>query len=130
MKEAVIQSLQNLRANKLRSVLTVLGVIIAVTSTLVVVAVVQGFSSYVSNFLQGLGTNTMWVIPEVPPMWDATVTKAEMLQGDIDEVEQSCSAVKPRAASSNCWVCHVSWPAKRSKRSINAPLEISTGAPK
>jgi len=90
----LLNAFEQLWANKLRSVLTVLGVIIAVTSTLVVVAVVQGFSSYVSNFLQGLGTNTMWVIPEVPPMWDATVTKAEMLQGDIDEVEQSCSAVK------------------------------------
>src|SRR5260221_1598989 len=90
----LLNAFEQLWANKLRSVLTVLVVIIAVTSTLVVVAVVQGFSSYVSNFLQGLGTNTMWVIPEVPPMWDATVTKAEMLQGDIDEVEQSCSAVK------------------------------------
>jgi putative ABC transport system permease protein len=89
-----LNACEQLWANKMRSVLTVLGVIIAVTSTLVVVAVVQGFSGYVSNFLQGLGTNTMWVVPEIPPMWDATVTRAEMVQADIDEVEQSCSAVK------------------------------------
>src|SRR5260221_9201074 len=93
----LLNAFEQLWANKLRSVLTVLGVIIAVTSTLVVVAVVQGFSSYVSNFLQGVGTNTMWVIPEVPPMWDATVSKAEMLQGDIAEVEQSFSGVKSLA---------------------------------
>jgi putative ABC transport system permease protein len=90
----VLNACEQLWANKLRSVLTVLGVIIAVTSTLVVVAVVQGFSGYVSTFLQGLGTNTMWVVPEIPPIWDATVTRAEMMQADLDDVEQSCSAVK------------------------------------
>jgi putative ABC transport system permease protein len=74
----ILNACEQVWANKLRSVLTVLGVIIAVTSTLVVVAVVQGFSNYVTGFLQGLGTNTMWVVPEMPPMWDATVTKAEM----------------------------------------------------
>jgi putative ABC transport system permease protein len=89
-----LNACEQLWANKMRSVLTVLGVIIAVTSTLVVVAVVQGFSGYVSNFLQGLGTNTMWVVPQIPQTFDRTVTRAEMVQGDIDEVSQSCPAVK------------------------------------
>ena len=39
----LLTALEQVWANKLRSVLTVLGVIIAVTSTIVVVAVVQGF---------------------------------------------------------------------------------------
>jgi putative ABC transport system permease protein len=94
----ILQNLFNaceqLWANKLRSVLTVLGVIIAVTSTLVVVAVVQGFSNYVSGFLQGLGTNTVWVVPRIPDPWDASVTKAELLDSDIEEVQQTASAVK------------------------------------
>src|SRR5258708_22045117 len=89
-----LNAVEQLWANKMRSVLTVLGVIIAVTSTLVVVSVVQGFSGYVTTFLQGLGTNTMWVVPEIPRTWDATTSKAEMLQGDIDEVSQSCTAIK------------------------------------
>jgi putative ABC transport system permease protein len=89
-----LNACEQLWANKMRSVLTVLGVIIAVTSTLVVVAVVQGFSGYVSNFLQRLGTNTMWVAPQIPQAFDRTVTRAEMVQGDIDEVSQSCPAVK------------------------------------
>jgi putative ABC transport system permease protein len=90
----IFNACEQLWANKLRSVLTVLGVIIAVTSTLVVVAVVQGFSSYVTNFLQGLGTNTMWVFPEIPHTFDATMTKADMVQADIEEVDQTCSAIK------------------------------------
>jgi putative ABC transport system permease protein len=89
----LITALEQLWANKLRSVLTVLGVIIAVMSTIVVVAVVQGFSGYVTTFLQGLGTNAMWVFPDVPDRYDAAPTKAELVRGDLDEVEQSCSAV-------------------------------------
>jgi putative ABC transport system permease protein len=89
----LLTALEQVWANKLRSVLTVLGVIIAVTSTIVVVAVVQGFSGYVTNFLQGLGTNAMWVFPERPPDYDTAPTKAELVRGDVEEVEQSCSAI-------------------------------------
>ena len=62
----VRSALEQLWANKMRSVLTVLGIIIAVTSTITVVSVVQGFTGYVSEFLQGLGTNAMWIWPERP----------------------------------------------------------------
>lgn len=59
-------ALEQIWANKLRSVLTVVGIVIAVTSTITVVSVVQGFTGYVSDFLQGLGTNAMWIWPERP----------------------------------------------------------------
>jgi putative ABC transport system permease protein len=62
----VRNALEQLWSNKLRSVLTVLGIIIAVASTITVVSVVQGFTGYVADFLQGLGTNAMWVWPERP----------------------------------------------------------------
>jgi putative ABC transport system permease protein len=89
----LITAVEQIWANKLRSVLTVLGVIIAVTSTIVVVAVVQGFSGYVTNFLQGLGTNAIWVVPERPPEYDTAPMRAEMVRADVEEVEQSCSAI-------------------------------------
>jgi putative ABC transport system permease protein len=94
----LLNAFEQLWANKLRSVLTVLGVVIAVTSTLVVTAIVEGFSSYVTTFLQGLGTNVMWVFPDRPHGdWDTTLTRAEMMRADLDEVEQSCSAINRMA---------------------------------
>ena len=91
----LISAFEQLWANKVRSLLTVLGIIIAVTSTIVVVATVQGFSSYITDFLQGLGTNAMWVVPERPPeSRHGPRVPAEMLQADIDEVESLCTAVK------------------------------------
>ena len=62
----VRSALEQLWANRLRSVLTVLGIVIAVASTITVVSVVRGFTAYVADFLQGLGTNAMWVWSERP----------------------------------------------------------------
>ncbi len=90
----LLTALEQLWANKLRSVLTVLGVIIAVTSTIVVVAVVQGFSGYVTDFLQGIGTNAVWVFPERPMRYDTAPLRAEMTLADVDEVDRAAPAVR------------------------------------
>lgn len=89
-----LTALEQVWANKLRSVLTVLGVIIAVTSTIVVVATVQGFSSYVTNFLQGIGTNAIWVFPEFPSRFDASPRRVELTLADVEEVEYAAPAVR------------------------------------
>ncbi len=62
-----VTALVQIWGNKVRSMLTVLGIIIAVTSTITVVSVVQGFGNYVTDFLKGIGTNTLWVYPQSPP---------------------------------------------------------------
>jgi putative ABC transport system permease protein len=90
----LLTALEQVWANKLRSVLTVLGVIIAVTSTIVVVAVVQGFSGYITDFLQGIGTNAIWVFPERPMRYDTAPLRAEMTLADIEEVDRSAPAVR------------------------------------
>ncbi|HEX5269000.1 MAG TPA: ABC transporter permease [Gemmataceae bacterium] len=90
----LLTALEQVWANKLRSVLTVLGVIIAVTSTIVVVAVVQGFSGYVTDFLQGIGSNAVWVFPDFPSRFDAVTARAEMTLDDVDEVDRQAPAVR------------------------------------
>ncbi len=90
----VLTAVEQIWANKLRSLLTVLGVIIAVASTLVVVAVVQGFSGYITTFLQGLGTNALWVFPEKPPRYETTPMRAELVRDDVVEVERTCPALE------------------------------------
>src|SRR6476620_11320785 len=48
-------------AHKLRSFLTLLGMIIGVTAFMVVLSLLQGFSSYVDEKLAGIGTNSFTV---------------------------------------------------------------------
>jgi putative ABC transport system permease protein len=86
---------EQLRASPLRSALTVLGIVIAVASTITVVGVVQGFTRYVSEFLQGLGTNAMWVWPD-RPAGDAgkSLGRVELDLDDIQAIERGCRALR------------------------------------
>ena len=90
----LLTALEQVWANKLRSVLTVLGVIIAVTSTIVVVAAVQGFSGYITDFLQGIGTNAIWVVPDRPERFDTAPVRAEMNLADVEDIDRSAPAVR------------------------------------
>ncbi|MDG3005210.1 ABC transporter permease [Paludisphaera mucosa] len=82
-------------AHRLRSMLTVLGIVIAVTSTLTVVGVVQGFTRYVAEFLQGLGTNAMWVWPERPAgEAGRRLGRIAMDERDLVAIGQNCPALR------------------------------------
>ena len=56
--ESVLVALQSLRANKLRSILTLVGVIIGVTTVIAVVSVISGMNQYVASTINRLGTTT------------------------------------------------------------------------
>ena len=61
--QTVPSALGALRANKGRSVLTTLGIIIGVAAVIAIVALGQGASASVSSQLQGLGTNLLTIMP-------------------------------------------------------------------
>jgi putative ABC transport system permease protein len=91
----VRNALEQLWSHKLRSMLTVLGIIIAVASTITVVGVVQGFTSYVAGFLQNFGTNAMWVWPERPPgEAGKRLGRVELDVRDMDAVARGCPALR------------------------------------
>jgi len=60
-RESVGIALGALRANKLRSFLTLLGTIIGVTSVIFVVSIVQGLNAYVTDKLLQAGSNVFYV---------------------------------------------------------------------
>ena len=62
----VLTAFVQIWANKARSILTTLGMIIAVTATITVISLVQGFGNYVTDTLRGFGTNLMFVVPRRP----------------------------------------------------------------
>lgn len=50
-------------ANKLRSGLTVLGIVIGVTSVILLISLVSGLQTFITGQIQGLGSNLLFVIP-------------------------------------------------------------------
>ncbi len=88
-------ALEQLWSNKLRSMLTVLGIVIAVASTITVVGVIQGFTAYVATFLQGLGTNAMWVWPERPPgEAGKRLGRIDLDVRDMDAITKGCPSLR------------------------------------
>ncbi|MCU1249575.1 MAG: hypothetical protein JWQ49_2604 [Edaphobacter sp.] len=60
-KETITMALDTLRANKLRSGLTILGIVIGVMTVIVISSVINGLNSSVSGLVESLGTNVIWV---------------------------------------------------------------------
>jgi putative ABC transport system permease protein len=57
-REAFWIALETLRSHKLRSFLTLLGVVIATTTLIVVMSVVNGMNTYIADHIANLGANT------------------------------------------------------------------------
>jgi putative ABC transport system permease protein len=61
LMESVLISLRSIRVNKMRSFLTMLGIIIGVCSVIMMVAISQGATSSVTSQIQNLGSNLLIV---------------------------------------------------------------------
>jgi putative ABC transport system permease protein len=60
-KEAVRMAADTLRSNKLRSGLTILGIMIGVTTVILISSVISGLTANVNAIVKSLGTNVYWV---------------------------------------------------------------------
>jgi putative ABC transport system permease protein len=61
--ETIISSLQAIKSNRLRSSLTILGVLIGVTSVILLVSIVSGLQRFITDQISSLGPNVMYVVP-------------------------------------------------------------------
>ncbi|MFC5834301.1 ABC transporter permease [Nonomuraea insulae] len=61
--EALVMALEALRVNRMRSVLTMLGVIIGVLAVVILVAIGTGAKDEIEKQISGLGTNIILVVP-------------------------------------------------------------------
>ena len=60
-RESVKMALDTLRANKLRSGLTILGIVIGVSTVIAISSVISGLNNRVSEWVSTLGSNVIWV---------------------------------------------------------------------
>ena len=61
LRECVIMSLENIRGNKVRSFLTVLGILIGVTAVIALITTVNGVSGSLSSSFSSMGAGTLTV---------------------------------------------------------------------
>ena len=60
-RESVKMAMETLRTNKLRSGLTILGIVIGVSTVIAISSVVNGINIRVSSFIDSLGSNVYWI---------------------------------------------------------------------
>jgi len=60
-RESVKMALDTLRANKMRSGLTILGIVIGVMTVITISSVINGLNSSVSDMVAQFGTNVLWM---------------------------------------------------------------------
>jgi putative ABC transport system permease protein len=61
--QAIIEALESLYSNKLRSALTILGIIIGVGAVIAMLAVGEGAQATITGSISGMGTNLVFVYP-------------------------------------------------------------------
>ncbi|MEE8134003.1 MAG: ABC transporter permease [Gemmatimonadales bacterium] len=100
---SISRSLQNILtafiqigANKGRSILTTLGIIIAVMSTITVVSFVQGFGRFMTDKVRGYGTQFMVVRPYYPPRQAERMGRGRVTMdlADVEAVRVECADVE------------------------------------
>src|SRR5437660_10271166 len=85
-----------LRANKGRSVLTTLGIIIGVAAVIAIVALGEGASASVSSQLAGLGTNLLTIMPGSTSAGGARTgagSATSLKAADADAIRQKVSGL-------------------------------------
>ncbi len=71
--ESVKMAFDTLKANKLRSGLTILGIVIGVTTVIAISSIISGLNNRIADFANSMGTNTIWIFhlpfgsPNPPP---------------------------------------------------------------
>src|SRR6267142_1456556 len=95
--EAIRIAVASLRSNKLRSLLTVLGILIGVSSVIAVVAITDGLDRYIADRVLQLGGKS-FSIQKMPALitsreqWLAMQKRKNIDLADVDWVRKSCTS--------------------------------------
>jgi putative ABC transport system permease protein len=93
--ENVKIALRAILANKMRSILTVLGVMIGVAAVIAVVSIVQGLQHKISNDLADIGSNFIEVFPDPGEQRNPFLQKMpDLTQDDATAVRRGTTAIK------------------------------------
>ncbi|KKQ80257.1 MAG: hypothetical protein UT02_C0012G0008 [Parcubacteria group bacterium GW2011_GWC2_38_7] len=105
IRATIKQSFTNLRSYKMRSFLTMLGIIIGISSVITITSVVAGAESLITNQIRGIGSNIIGILPgksdeNGPPaaVFGVIITTlkdsdTEAIKKEIPNITAACSYV-------------------------------------
>jgi len=105
-RENIAIALDTLRVNKLRSGLTVLGVVIGVSTVMTMAAIVQGISEQIIHTIEIAGPSTFYVMKvfSQTPLNPDRLPKWVRIRPDLEEAEAQRIASLPEIAYGAIWI--------------------------
>src|SRR2546426_4165206 len=106
--ENVAMAMSNLRTNKFRSSLTVLGVVIGVMTVVVIASILTGMRQNIITLIEEYGTNNIWAFhlttgPQLGPRDRKEWTRKPLKPEDAETIRQQAPAVEDVAFTSYIW---------------------------
>src|SRR5258706_3897167 len=97
IKESAYMALDTVRANKLRSVLTILGVSVGVVTVMFMVSIIQGLNQSFAKQIEGLGSNTIWALKFDPSFGHQPtaeeIHRKELTVEDADAIRREAPSI-------------------------------------
>jgi len=99
VRENALMAFETVRTNKLRSLLTVLGVVIGITTVIAVSSILVGLDRDVQSSLNEFGSNTLFIFKFQPGISFGRRTTEERMRKpltleDVHAIKESCPAVE------------------------------------
>src|SRR5688572_4229670 len=109
--ETIVVAFSSLRANRLRSLLTLLGIVIGVMTVIAVVAIISGLNDYVAGRIFNLGPDVITISRMSPVIssfeeWVDNAKRKDLYMDDMEAVREACTNCKSVGAelSAGGWV--------------------------
>src|SRR5215467_15717658 len=97
IKESAFMALDTVRANKLRSALTILGVSVGVITVVFMVSIIQGLNKAFAAQIESLGSNTIWATKFDPSIGhqptSEEIHRKEMTLDDADAIRREAPSI-------------------------------------
>ncbi len=96
LSKALLVALANLNANKMRSTLTILGIVIGVAAVIAMVSIGRGVQTSITQRIQSIGTNLLFVYPgrvQQGGVMGAAGSAASLTLADAEAIAQAPSVV-------------------------------------
>src|SRR5258705_4325820 len=97
VKESVLMAIDTLRANKLRSSLTILGVSVGVITVIFMVSIIQGLNKAFADQVESLGSNTIFISKFAPsfgrPPGPDEIHRKDLTMDDVEALRREAPSI-------------------------------------
>ena len=93
-------AIATVKTNKVRSFLTMLGIIIGVTAVIALVSVMQGYNANITQYYEKMGVNKITVSASVYQFYDSEKLTTELENYVLNDIGDIATGVSPSAETS------------------------------